>query len=252
MATRGRRGQGRRDDPGDHGRLRLREVPALGAQSGRAAVPGRLRADRGRPRGAVSLGYDVRLTMRDVVLVRARKGLRIRRRLGGQLRRRVRGPDRDRHAGVEARLGRRRPVAGRPALPLRHDAPRGVHGRAPAAAGDGAARRRRARPRPEARDRDRRHQLGPDRGDGRRRGGLQEVHLRWAEGHVAVRAAARPRLLVLLQDGDDQGPAAGAVRPSHRPRLHEGQAAGARRPRGRQRPGEPHASGLWPSTMAAR
>ena len=30
----------------------------------------------------VSLGYDVRLTMRDVVLVRVRKGLRIRRRLG--------------------------------------------------------------------------------------------------------------------------------------------------------------------------
>ena len=30
-----------------------------------------------------SLGYDVRLTMRDAVLVRKRKGLRIRRRLGG-------------------------------------------------------------------------------------------------------------------------------------------------------------------------
>jgi endonuclease/exonuclease/phosphatase family metal-dependent hydrolase len=30
-----------------------------------------------------SLGYDVRLTMRDVVLVRKRKGLRVRRRLGG-------------------------------------------------------------------------------------------------------------------------------------------------------------------------
>jgi len=31
----------------------------------------------------VSMGYDVRLTMRDVVLVRVRKGLRVRRRLGG-------------------------------------------------------------------------------------------------------------------------------------------------------------------------
>jgi len=31
----------------------------------------------------ISLGYSVRLTMRDVILVRARKGLRVRRRLGG-------------------------------------------------------------------------------------------------------------------------------------------------------------------------
>ena len=50
------------------GGLRLPEVAAARSSGGRAALPGRLGADRGGPRGADQpIGYDVRLTMRDVV-----------------------------------------------------------------------------------------------------------------------------------------------------------------------------------------
>ena len=53
----------------------------------------------------ISDGYDVRLTMRDAVLVRVRKGLKVAPQARGQLQGDARGADRDRHAHVDAAAG---------------------------------------------------------------------------------------------------------------------------------------------------
>ena len=212
----------------------------IAARRARVALPGRVGADGGRPRSA-----DQRRLRRPAD--DARRGARARAqrsegapRLGGNYKATLEvptaiGPLASRRGWAAADLSLRRQ-----ALPLRQHAPRGVLRRPPAPPGDGAPPVAGPLRGPEDRDRHRRHQLRPDRRDGGRPGRLPGVHLRRAEGHVAVGAPAQQGLLVLLQDRDDHGPAAGAVRPPRRPRLRQGQAARARRPRGRQRPGEPH------------
>ena len=136
VAPRPGRGQGRHRDARDHGRLRL---PGHTARRAGRALPARHRADRGRHRGADQ--PRLRRSADDArrVLVRVRKGLRIRRRLGANYAADVRGPDPDRHAELAARLDGDRPLAARPALPLRRHAPGGVR-RHPARPGARARR----------------------------------------------------------------------------------------------------------------
>ena len=75
--------------------------------------------------------------MRDVVLVRARKGLRIRRRPGANYAAVFEVPTAIGTLASKRGWGGADLSLGRPARPLVYDAPRVVHGRAPAAAGDG-------------------------------------------------------------------------------------------------------------------
>ena len=117
----------------------------------------------------------------------------------------------------------------------------------------GQARELVAGPLRKARDRDphRRRQLRSDRAPRARTRPPTVLHRRRAEGHLAL-AARGAGLLLLLQDRDGHGPAAGAVRPSRRPRLRQGQAARAARPRGRQRsrPTAPRRACGRPTTAA--
>ena len=74
----------------------------------------------------ISDGYDVRLTMRDAVIVRVRKGLKVRRKLGANYEATLVVPTAIGPLASPARLGGGRPLTRRQALPLRQHAPRGV------------------------------------------------------------------------------------------------------------------------------
>ena len=184
-----------------------------------------------------NLGYDVRVTMRDAVLVRKRKGLRIRRKLGGNYAATFEVPtqigtlsSRRGWTAIDGALRGKRFRFVDTHLEAFDDPARLAQARALAAGplrkggtvilvGD--------------------LNSDPTGATGAKPDGLQRLHGRRPARHLAAAQQEGHRQQLLPQAGDDHRPAARAVRPPRRPHLRQGALQGPAHADRRHRPGQP-------------